>query len=69
VLDEEVVEAPLGHKWRREEAKPEILDKYRRHLGPHYPASTVDELVALGQDLPRLLEVDVDRYVDLYVKQ
>src|ERR1700753_715286 len=33
VLEEEVVEAPLGHKWRREEAKPEILKKYIRHLG------------------------------------
>jgi 2-methylcitrate dehydratase len=36
VLDEEVVEAPLGHKWRREEAKPEILNKYRRHLGEFF---------------------------------
>lgn len=33
VLEEEVVEAPLGHKLRREEAKPEILKKYQRHLG------------------------------------
>jgi 2-methylcitrate dehydratase len=33
VLEEEVVEAPLGHKWRRDEAKPEILAKYKRHLG------------------------------------
>ena len=35
VLEEEVVEAPLGHKWRREEAKPEILAKYKRHLGKY----------------------------------
>lgn len=33
VLEEELVEAPLGHRWRREEAKPEILKKYQRHLG------------------------------------
>lgn len=33
VLDEVVVEAPLGHKWRREEARPEILKKFRAHLG------------------------------------
>jgi hypothetical protein len=37
--------------------------------GPHYPAARVEDLVALGQDLPRLLEVDVDRYVDLYVTE
>jgi 2-methylcitrate dehydratase len=33
VLEEEVVEAPLGHKLRRDEAKPEILKKYQKHLG------------------------------------
>lgn len=32
-LDEVLVEAPLGHRLRREEAKPEILAKFKRHLG------------------------------------
>jgi 2-methylcitrate dehydratase len=32
VLDEVVVEAPLGHKWRRDEAKPHIIEKFKRHL-------------------------------------
>ena len=68
VLEEEVVEAPLGHKLRREEAKPEILAKYKRHLGPHFPAEHVDKLVALSQDGKALEEMDVDKYVDLYVK-
>jgi 2-methylcitrate dehydratase len=85
VLEEEVVEAPLGHKLRREEAKPEILAKYKRHLGkhfdimlknqpltalsgPHFSASHVDDLVALSQDSEKLLNYDVDKYVDLYVK-
>ena len=68
VLEEEVVEAPLGHKWRREEAKPEILAKYRRHLVPHYPAEHVDKLVELGQDTAKLESMDIDKYVDLYVK-
>lgn len=68
VLEEEVVEAPLGHKLRREEAKPEILAKYKRHLGPHFPAEHVDKLVALSQDGKALEEMDVDKYVDLYIK-
>jgi 2-methylcitrate dehydratase len=33
VLDEVLVEAPLGHRLRREEAKPEILKKYQNHIG------------------------------------
>ena len=68
-LQEVVVEAPLGHRLRRDEAKPEILAKYRRHLGPHFGANRVEELVALGNDASRLEEMGVDEYVDLYVKE
>lgn len=68
-LPEEVVEAPLGHRLRREEAKPEILKKYKRHLGPHFPEQRVSELTELGNDSSRLFEMDVDKYVDLYVRE
>jgi 2-methylcitrate dehydratase len=68
VLEEEVVEAPLGHRLRREEAKPEILIKYKRHLQPHYPAEHVDKLVALAQNGKEIDNMDIDQYVDLYVK-
>lgn len=68
ILPEVVVEAPLGHKLRREEAKPEILAKYQRHLRPHYPEEKVMELVNLSVDAKRLESMEVDKYVDLYVK-
>jgi len=67
-IEEEVVEAPLGHRLRREEAKPEILAKYERHLGPHFDQSRVKELVDLGNDAEKLYAMEVDQYVDLYVK-
>ena len=67
VLDEVVVEAPLGHRLRREEAKPEILAKYKRHLEHHFSADKVKELVELGLDGKKLEGMDVDEYVDLYV--
>jgi 2-methylcitrate dehydratase len=67
VWDEIVVEAPLGHKLRREEAKPEILAKYKRHLGPHFPEGKVEELVNLGNDRTKLEAMAVDEYVDMYV--
>ena len=69
VLEEVVVEAPLGHRLRREEAKPEILEKYRRHLAPHFPPHRVDELITLGNDAKNLEEMSVDYYMDMYVKQ
>lgn len=71
LLEEVVVQAPLGHRSRREEAKPEIRRKYRRHLGKHFGKGRVDELVRLGEDgcASELEGMDVDRYVDLYVKE
>ena len=69
VLEEMVVEAPLGHKLRREEAKPEILEKFERHLGKHFPEGKVRELVELGQDKEGLEEMAVDEYMDKYVKE
>ena len=68
VLQEKVVDAPLGHRLRREEAKPEILDKYKRHLGPHFPDDKVEKLVALGNDKEKLEGMGVDEYMDMYVK-
>ena len=69
VLEESVVEAPLGHKLRREEAKPEILDKFERHLGPHFGPEKVRELVELGKSKERLENMGVDEYMDLFVKE
>ncbi len=68
-LEEVVVEAPLGHRLRREEAKPEIMDKYKRHVSPHFPESRVKELLELAKDSKALDDMDVDKYVDLYVKK
>lgn len=69
VLDEVVVDAPLGHRLRREEAKPEILAKYKNHLAPHFEDAKVKQLVDLGLDQKKLESMDIDQYVDLYVKQ
>lgn len=69
VLEEVVVEAPLGHKLRRTEAKPEILDKFERHLEPHFDGGEVKELVKLGKDKERLEGMGVDEFMDLFVKE
>ncbi|EAU32475.1 2-methylcitrate dehydratase [Aspergillus terreus NIH2624] len=68
VLEEVAVEAPLGHRLRREEAKPEILAKYKRHLEAHFDQARIDQLVNLGWDRAALEATEIDKYVDLYVK-
>lgn len=67
VLDEIKIEAPLGHRERREEAKPHIMAKYKRHLEPHFSTEKVNKLISLGEDAQSLYKTDVDEYVDLYV--
>jgi 2-methylcitrate dehydratase len=69
VLPEVVVEAPLGHRLRRDEAKPEILAKYKKHLKPHFAEDKIKEFVELGTDASKLDDMEVDKYVDLYVKE
>ena len=68
VLDEVVVEAPLGHSLRRDEAKPEILSKYKRHLGHHFGDARIKELIDLSTDASKLDSMEVDKYMDLYVQ-
>ncbi|KAF2404464.1 2-methylcitrate dehydratase-like protein [Trichodelitschia bisporula] len=68
VLEEEVVEAPLGHRLRRDEAKPEILKKYKEHIAPHFDASRIEKLTKLASDAKTLENMEIDKYVDLYIK-
>ncbi|KAI5285582.1 ATP-binding cassette transporter CGR1 [Ascosphaera aggregata] len=69
VLEEVEVAAPLGHRLRRDEAKPEILKKYERHLkGRGFSESEVDNLVKLHLDARKLETMGTDEYVDFYVR-
>jgi 2-methylcitrate dehydratase len=38
-------------------------------VAPHFAKEQVDYLVELGLDLEKLQDMDVDKYVDLYVKK
>ena len=69
VLEETVVEAPLGHKLRREEAKPEILAKFERHLRPHFDKGRVNHLMTLAQDKENLEGMGLDEFMDLLTKE
>ncbi|KAK5115027.1 ATP-binding cassette transporter CGR1 [Meristemomyces frigidus] len=69
MLEEMVVEAPLGHRLRREEAKPEILSKYLNHLKPHFSEGHVKKLVDLGNNPEELYKTEVDTYMDMYVTE
>lgn len=67
ILDDVAVEFPIGHRKRREEGKPVLLEKFERHVKEHFSDSNkVNKILetSLGEDLESM---DVDEFVDLFV--
>lgn len=67
-LEEVVVEYPVGHKRRREEGIPLLLEKYKINLNRIFPSKQQDEICDISLDLNRLLQTPVHDFVDLYVR-
>ena len=66
-LPEEVVEYPLGHKRRRSEGIPLLVEKFRRNLARRFPEKQQQAIAELSLDGARLERMPVHEYVDLYV--
>jgi 2-methylcitrate dehydratase len=64
VLDEVVVEYPIGHRLRREEGIPKLLEKFRINLARRFPEKQQQNILALSLDYPRLINTPVDEFVD-----
>jgi 2-methylcitrate dehydratase len=68
VLDEVVVEYPVGHKRRREEGIPLLKEKYQRNLARIFDASQKTKIEELTLDYEKLSAARVDAVMDLFVK-
>jgi 2-methylcitrate dehydratase len=66
-LDEIVVEYPIGHRRRRQEGIPLLVEKYRRNLARRFPEKQQHAIAELSLDRARLERTAVNEYVDLYV--
>ena len=69
VLDEVVVEYPVGHKRRREEGIPLLKEKYQRNLARIFDASQKTKIEELTLDYEKLSAARVDAVMDLFVKK
>jgi len=67
ILDEVVVEYPIGHKRRREEGIPELLKKFRVNLARKFPEKQQQNILDAALDIDRLSNMPVDEFVDLMV--
>ena len=67
VLDEVVVEYPIGHKRRREEGIPELIKKFQVNLARKFPEKQQQRILDASLDYQELAAVPVHEFVDLMV--
>ncbi len=67
VLDEVVVAYPIGHKRRREEGMPVLVEKYKTNLARVFSAKQQRRIAELSLDFEGLSAMPVHEFVDLMV--
>ena len=67
VLDEIVVEYPIGHKRRREEGIPELIKKFKTNLARRFPEKQQRNILNTALDYDTLANTAVNEFVDLMV--
>jgi len=64
-LPEVAVEFPIGHKRRRKEGMPVLMEKFKTNLARVFPEKQTAVLLALANDAKRLDATPVHEFVDL----
>ena len=63
-----VVEYPIGHRRRRDEGIPRLIDKFRTNLARRFAAKQQQAIVDVALDPQRLAALPVNEFVDLMVQ-
>jgi 2-methylcitrate dehydratase len=66
-LDEVVVEYPIGHKRRREEGIPKLIEKFRVNLARKFPEKQQHLIMERSLDYRQLINTPVDEFIDWMV--
>ncbi len=64
---EETVEYPIGHRRRREEGLPLLVEKFKTNLHRRFPEEQQQRILDVSLDPERLDAMTVSDYVDLYL--
>jgi 2-methylcitrate dehydratase len=62
------VDYPIGHRFRRDEARPLLIEKCRTNLATRFSEQRTDELMALMSDSVQLDNMLVDEFVSRFVR-
>jgi 2-methylcitrate dehydratase len=66
-LKEIVVEYPIGHKRRRKEGMPVLVEKFKTNLARRFPEKQRAAILGLCMDQKRLEATPVHEFVDMMV--
>jgi 2-methylcitrate dehydratase len=66
-FDEVIVEYPIGHKRRRADGIPLLVEKFRTNLARKFPVKQQQAILDVSLNQARLEAMPVHEYVDLYV--
>jgi 2-methylcitrate dehydratase len=66
-LKEVVVEYPIGHRRRRKDGIPLLVEKFKTNLARRFPAKQQHAILELALDSGRLEATPVQEFVDLFV--
>lgn len=67
IWDEVVVEYPIGHRRRREEGIPLLIEKYKINLARRFPEKQQRVILENSLAYERLTDLDVNSFMDLLV--
>jgi len=65
-LSEVAVEYPIGHRRRRKEGIPLLVEKFRTNLARRFSADRQSTIRQLCMDDDRLMGTPVDKFMDLF---
>lgn len=60
------VEYPIGHRRRRKEGVPMLLEKFKKNLATRFPESQVKTIVSVFEDAAALEKMPVSELMDLF---
>jgi 2-methylcitrate dehydratase len=66
-LGEIVCEYPIGHKRRRKEGMPVLVEKFKTNLARRFPAKQQKAILDLCSDAKKLAATPVNEFVDMFV--
>ncbi|SHE42347.1 2-methylcitrate dehydratase [Seinonella peptonophila] len=61
-----VCEYPIGHRKRRKEGLPKVIEKFMKNLQTRFPQRRVEQILNISLDQEKLASMTISEYLNLY---